>query len=158
MTSLRQCCISTTRKQLGKVQILISPNSPLTRAMTLIPTVLESGEIIFSRWDRAQNNDQISLYRINPNGRDLSLLYGHHSEDSGSAWQRRQILSAPGNGRWKPAGDSARRGQQTAWVAISSLSIPIISSNTINPSGSINPVTMAVPLVRLSLSTHSRHH
>ncbi len=48
------------------------------------PTVLESGVIVFSRWDRAPGNNQISLYQINPNGLDLSLLYGHHSGDSGS--------------------------------------------------------------------------
>ncbi|WP_145999147.1 hypothetical protein [Oceanicoccus sp. KOV_DT_Chl] len=48
------------------------------------PIVLQSGEIIFSRWDRAPGNNQVSLYRINPNGRDLSLLYGYHSQDSGS--------------------------------------------------------------------------
>lgn len=51
----------------------------------LDPTVLNNGKIVFSRWDRAPGNDSISLYSINPNGRDLSLLYGYHSEQSGSA-------------------------------------------------------------------------
>ena len=50
----------------------------------LDPTVLSNGKIVFSRWDRAPGNNHISLYSINPNGRDLSLLYGYHSEQSGS--------------------------------------------------------------------------
>lgn len=51
----------------------------------LDPSTLESGEIIFSRWNNAGGaNNHISLYRINPSGRGLSLVYGHHSEDSGT--------------------------------------------------------------------------
>ena len=50
----------------------------------LDPTVLSNGKIIFSRWDGAPGNDHISLYSINPDGRDLSLFYGYHSATSGS--------------------------------------------------------------------------
>ena len=47
----------------------------------LQPTVLDTGEIAFLRWDNAEGNDQQSLYRINPDGSDLSFLYGYHSQN-----------------------------------------------------------------------------
>jgi hypothetical protein len=50
----------------------------------LDPTVLASGEIVFSRWDNSANNNAVSLYRVKPDGRDLSLLYGFHSQDTGT--------------------------------------------------------------------------
>ncbi len=45
------------------------------------PVVLGSGEIVFSRWDNAANNDAINLYKVNPDGTALELLYGAHSHD-----------------------------------------------------------------------------
>jgi len=48
----------------------------------LDPTVLSSGEILFSRWNQAPGNNQISLHRLNPDGLHSSYLYGHHSADS----------------------------------------------------------------------------
>lgn len=51
----------------------------------LDPSTLDSGEIVFSRWNNAAgSNNHISLYKINPSGRGLSLLYGQHSADSGT--------------------------------------------------------------------------
>jgi hypothetical protein len=50
----------------------------------LSPSVLTNGKIIFSRWENAGNNDQISLYQINPDGTDLEFLYGSHSHDTGT--------------------------------------------------------------------------
>lgn len=51
----------------------------------LDPSTLDSGEIIFSRWNNAGGaNNHISLYKINPSGLGLSLVYGHHSQDSGT--------------------------------------------------------------------------
>ncbi|MEM7365103.1 MAG: hypothetical protein AAF525_13850 [Pseudomonadota bacterium] len=47
------------------------------------PTVLSTGEIVFSRWDNVPGRDAISLYRIRPDGTQLSRLYGYHSQDSG---------------------------------------------------------------------------
>ena len=48
----------------------------------LYPTVISSGEIVFLRWDNAANRDRLSLYRINPNGSNLTLLYGYHSQET----------------------------------------------------------------------------
>ncbi len=48
------------------------------------PTVITSGEIVFTRWDNGPGNNRWSLYKINPSGRQLSLLYGYHSHDTGS--------------------------------------------------------------------------
>jgi hypothetical protein len=50
----------------------------------LAPSVLTNGKIVFSRWDNAGNNDQISLYQINPDGTGLEFLYGYHSHSSGT--------------------------------------------------------------------------
>ncbi|MEP5764074.1 MAG: hypothetical protein ABJ308_05755 [Halieaceae bacterium] len=49
----------------------------------LDPVVLESGEIIFSRWNNTATN-HISLYRISPRGLELSPVYGFDSQDSGT--------------------------------------------------------------------------
>ncbi len=48
------------------------------------PTVLSSGEVVFSRWDNMGSRNAISLYRMNPDGTGLSLLYGAHSHDTGT--------------------------------------------------------------------------
>ncbi len=50
----------------------------------LDPVVLASGEILFSRWDNNAGNDSVSLYRMLPDGRQLSPVYGYHSQDSGT--------------------------------------------------------------------------
>jgi hypothetical protein len=49
----------------------------------LDPTVLSTGEIIFSRWNNTGTN-HISLYRINPSGLELSPVYGYNSQGSGT--------------------------------------------------------------------------
>lgn len=49
----------------------------------LDPTVLSSGEIVFSRWNNTAT-DHISLFRINPSGLALSPLYGFHSQNAGT--------------------------------------------------------------------------
>jgi Hydrazine synthase alpha subunit middle domain len=49
----------------------------------LDPTVLASGEIVFSRWNNTVTN-HLSLYRINSSGLELSPLYGFHSQATGS--------------------------------------------------------------------------
>lgn len=46
------------------------------------PSVLNSGKVIFSRWDTS-NGDQVSLYRANPNGSGLELYYGANSHATG---------------------------------------------------------------------------
>lgn len=53
------------------------------RGHDLDPTVLSSGEIVFSRWNDGRDN-HISLFRIHPAGENLSPLYGFHSQNSGT--------------------------------------------------------------------------
>lgn len=49
------------------------------------PRVLDTGEIVFLRHDSYEGgNDRTSLYRINPDGSNLSLYYGYHSQDTGT--------------------------------------------------------------------------
>jgi hypothetical protein len=50
----------------------------------LDPTILDSGEILFSRWDNMANRDAISLYKILPDGTGLQPVYGAHSHDTGT--------------------------------------------------------------------------
>ncbi len=51
----------------------------------LDPAVLDDGRIVYSRWDNnGPQNDQVNLYRINPDGRNLEILYGNESHDTGS--------------------------------------------------------------------------
>ncbi len=53
------------------------------RSHDLDPTVLSTGEIVFSRWNNTVG-DHISLFRIHPSGEGLSPLYGYHSRDTGT--------------------------------------------------------------------------
>jgi hypothetical protein len=47
------------------------------------PSVLSNGQIVFSRYE-STNGDQISLYRTNPDGTGLELLYGANSHATGA--------------------------------------------------------------------------
>lgn len=51
------------------------------------PAVLANGQVVFSRWDHAGANDSINLYRMNPDGSQLELLYGRNSHDTGTNGQ-----------------------------------------------------------------------
>lgn len=53
----------------------------------LNPVVLSnstSGKILFSRWDGTAGNSEYNLYRVNPDGSELELLYGAHSHATGT--------------------------------------------------------------------------
>jgi hypothetical protein len=47
------------------------------------PSVMANGQIVFSRYESI-NGDQISLYRANPDGTGLELLYGENSHATGA--------------------------------------------------------------------------
>jgi Hydrazine synthase alpha subunit middle domain len=47
------------------------------------PSVLSNGQIVFSRYESI-NGDQISLYRVNPDGSGLELFYGANSHATGA--------------------------------------------------------------------------
>jgi len=49
----------------------------------LDPYVLTDGRIVFTRWDNAAGRNRMSLYTINPDGTELSMLYGYDSHDTG---------------------------------------------------------------------------
>lgn len=55
-------------------------------------TVLANGQVVFSRWDNAGANDAINLYRMNPDGSQLELLYGQNSHNTGTNNQTVQFL------------------------------------------------------------------
>ena len=59
----------------------------------LDPAVLPNGQVVFSRWDNAGNNNAVNLYRMNPDGSALELLYGQNSHATGTNGQVIQFLS-----------------------------------------------------------------
>ena len=42
------------------------------------PTVLQTGEIMFSRWDHVGRRNQFSIFKINPDGTNPFIVYGAH--------------------------------------------------------------------------------
>lgn len=44
------------------------------------PVVLQNGEIMFSRWDHVGGRNHFKIFRIKPDGTDLFVLYGAHSD------------------------------------------------------------------------------
>ena len=56
------------------------------------PSVLANGQIVFSRWDHAPGNNVVNLYRMNPDGSALELLYGQNSHDTGTNGQIVQFM------------------------------------------------------------------
>lgn len=59
----------------------------------LDPAVLPNGQVVFSRWDNAGGNSAVNLYRMNPDGSALELLYGQNSHGTGTNGQVIQFLS-----------------------------------------------------------------
>ncbi|UCH54170.1 MAG: PD40 domain-containing protein, partial [Pseudomonadota bacterium] len=43
------------------------------------PTVLRTGEVMYSRWDHVGGRNQFSIFFTNPDGTNLFVLYGAHS-------------------------------------------------------------------------------
>lgn len=62
------------------------------RAHDFSPSVLSNGQIVFSRWDNADGNDAIHLYRMNPDGTEMELFYGRNSHDTGTAGSTVQFM------------------------------------------------------------------
>jgi len=58
----------------------------------LDPAVLSNGQIVFSRWDHAGVNDSVNLYRMNPDGSNLEMLYGQASHDTGTNGETIQFM------------------------------------------------------------------
>jgi hypothetical protein len=48
------------------------------------PSVLANGQIVFSRWEVTNGQDQMSLYVTNPDGSGLQLYYGANSHATGA--------------------------------------------------------------------------
>jgi hypothetical protein len=51
----------------------------------LDPAVLANGQIVFTRYERAIDDNQMDLYKVNPDGSSLQLLYGANSHLTGTA-------------------------------------------------------------------------
>lgn len=64
------------------------------RSNDLDPMVLQSGKIVFSRWDNVRGRDRISLYKMNVDGSNLQQYYGAHSNDTGTDNSTIQFMQA----------------------------------------------------------------
>lgn len=58
----------------------------------LAPTVLSSGKILFTRWDNAGPRNAMHLYKINPDGTEMKLVYGRQSHATGTGGATVQFL------------------------------------------------------------------
>ncbi len=82
----------------------------------LDPAVLSDGRIVYSRWDNVAGRDRISLYRANPDGTEMELLYGVHSHDTGPDGQMIEFVESTElpDGRllvmMRPSGTQTRMG------------------------------------------------
>jgi len=47
-------------------------------------SLLSNGKLIFTRWDNAANRSAMHLYQSNPDGTDMTLVYGRQSHDTGT--------------------------------------------------------------------------
>ena len=43
------------------------------------PTVLSTGEVLYSRWDHLGDRNQFTIFKVNPDGTNLFVVYGAHS-------------------------------------------------------------------------------
>ena len=57
------------------------------------PSVLDNGQVVFSRWDHAGGNNAIHVYKMNPDGTELELLYGANSHATGTDDSTIQFLA-----------------------------------------------------------------
>jgi hypothetical protein len=57
------------------------------------PAVLANGQVVFSRWDNMGGNNAVNLYRMNPDGAALELLYGQNSHATGTGGGVVQFLA-----------------------------------------------------------------
>ena len=69
----------------------------------LDPTVLSTGEIIFSRWEGAGSRSQIHLYSVRADGTDLNSYYGAHSHNTGSDDSTIQFCAGARSTQWAVA-------------------------------------------------------
>lgn len=60
----------------------------------LYPTLLDNGDIIFLRRDAIGSHNRLSLYRVKPDGTQLELYYGYHSQNTGTG-DSRAVWSKP---------------------------------------------------------------
>ena len=62
------------------------------------PTVRQNGDIMFSRWDHVGGRNHFKVFRAKPDGTDMFVLYGAHSEATASCtratWTRRASTPA----------------------------------------------------------------
>ena len=61
----------------------------------LDPTLLQDGRILFSRWDRINNKNAMSLYTVYPDGTSMQLYYGAHNDSHQDAASNTVQMTQP---------------------------------------------------------------
>ena len=59
----------------------------------LDPHVLGDGRIVFSRWDNMGGRNNVNLYTVLPDGRNMQILYGNHSHNTGTSGNRIEFVN-----------------------------------------------------------------
>jgi hypothetical protein len=65
----------------GIRQVSLNKSNDL-QSQVLVNT--DGGQLVFSRWDNAGGNEGMHLYKSNPDGSNLEMIYGAHSHDTGT--------------------------------------------------------------------------
>jgi hypothetical protein len=81
------------RDQNGDIYDLVDIEQvSMNQSHDLDSTVLDTGEVVFSRWDHMGSRNAISLYRMHPDGSELQPFYGAHSHATGTNGSDVQFL------------------------------------------------------------------
>ncbi|MFQ5981952.1 MAG: hypothetical protein ACE5KS_01120, partial [Woeseiaceae bacterium] len=117
------------------------------------PSVLASGQVVFSRWDHMGVNDAVNLYRMNPDGSGLELLYGQNSHDTGTNgeilqfMQPRELEDGRVMALVRPFTDTAGGGD--IFIIDTPIYLEITQPNKDNP-GMVGPAQVPATIVDVS--------
>jgi hypothetical protein len=92
------------------------------------PTVRQNGDIMFSRWDHVGGRNHFKVFRTKPDGTDMFVLYGAHSE--GNSFLHPKDMDPKGKYAGFIASDLMPLSRRTKAAASSSSTPPISRSRT----------------------------
>lgn len=63
------------------------------------PVVRQDGDILFSRWDHVGGRNHFKVFRVKPDGTDMFIVYGAHSEGNSFLHPREMDPNGPDKGK-----------------------------------------------------------